>query len=819
MRVAETTMRQVTATGRTDGLLRLDLALVLPGVPDAADACVGRLLDELGGLPGVARAHVLPAESDAPPTLCIHHDPRRLDFDRLCRMVLAAGARLTDRYGHLVWTLPGVRNARHARSVTARLRQLPGVMDVGVSAAGRVRLGYDREQTSEAALRDGLAALHLAPEAQGSPQGSSKDALPRHRVGLPLLFAATSGALLLAGVAVEWLTPAPEWVALLLFLGAYGFGGWFSLLDAAAALRARRLDIDTLMLVAAGGAGVLGHWAEGALLLFLFSLGHGLEHHAMGRARQAIAALARLAPTTAERREADGRLREVPVGALRPGDVLVVRPNTRIPADGVVIAGESSVDEAALTGESVPVDKRPPPEAEGPRAANLAAHRLLAGSINGQGALEMRVGRLAADSSLARLVKLVQEAEAQKSPTQRFAERFERVFVPVVLGFVFLLLFAFLVLDESFGESFYRAMAVLVGASPCALAISTPSAVLAGVARAARGGVLVKGGGPLETLGGLSAIAFDKTGTLTEGRPRLTDLRPAPGVEEADLMRVAGAVEALSDHPLAAAVVREARARLGDGLPEATGLRSLTGLGLAATLEGAELLIGKPAMFADQGMPEALAADVAALEEAGRTCMVVRQGARFLGAIGLMDTPRASAAPVLRQLRAMGIKRIVMISGDNARVAAAVGQSVGVDEAWGDLMPQDKVDAIRRLGAGQPVAMVGDGVNDAPAMAHAAVGIAMGAAGSDVALETADVALMGDDLTRLPFVIGLSRQTNRIIRQNLWISLGMVAVLVPAALGGLNLAVAVVFHEGSTVAVVLNALRLLAYREPEARAG
>jgi Cd2+/Zn2+-exporting ATPase len=361
-------------------------------------------------------------------------------------------------------------------------------------------------------------------------------------------------------------------------------------------------------------------------------------------------------------------------------------------------------------------------------------------------------------------------------------------------------------------------MAVLVAASPCALAISTPSAVLSGIARAARGGVLVKGGGPLENLGKLGAIAFDKTGTLTEGKPRVTDVLPAPGVEEHSLLAVAIAVETLSDHPLAAAVVRDGRARLGADVtvPAAEDLRSITGRGLSARIGTDPVHVGKAALFAEidgPPMPQAVLAAIADLEARGRTTMVVRRGDQYLGAIGLMDTPREAAAGVILRLRKLGITRMVMMSGDNARVAEAVAQEVGLDEAWGDLMPEDKVAAIRRFRAEQDVAMVGDGVNDAPAMAHATVGIAMGAAGSDVALETADVALMGDDLTRLPFVIGLSRSTNRIIRQNLWISLGMVAVLVPATLFGLQLGAAVVFHEGSTLLVVANALRLLAYRD------
>jgi Cd2+/Zn2+-exporting ATPase len=447
--------------------------------------------------------------------------------------------------------------------------------------------------------------------------------------------------------------------------------------------------------------------------------------------------------------------------------------------------------------------------------------------------------RRAGESTISRVVQMVTEAEAETSPTERFADRFERVFVPAVLGLVGLLLFAWVPLEESFADSFYRAMAVLVAASPCALAIATPSAVLSGVARAGQNGVLVKGGGPLERLGRLGALAFDKTGTLTEGEPRVTDVRPHDGASKDELVRTAAAVERRSDHPLARAVVAFAADRphgapLGDGHPgdghsgdgsgdgfsevapdvEARGLESIPGRGVAARVGGERVHVGKAALFDEidgPPLPAALRETVDALEREGRTTVVVRRGRTYLGVLGLADTPRAGAADVVERLRRLGIRRLVMLSGDNQRVVDAVARRLGIDEARGGLLPGDKVDTVRRLREEEDVAMVGDGVNDAPAMANATVGVAMGAAGSDVALETADVALMADDLGRLPFAVGLSRKTRRIIRQNLWIALGMVAVLVPATIAGLSIGPAVVLHEGSTLLVVGNALRLLRY--------
>lgn len=635
---------------------------------------------------------------------------------------------------------------------------------------------------------------------------------------LEIILSLICGALLLAA----WLLERRETssaIVLPFYFAAYVAGGFITVREAWENLRSRQLKIDSLMVVAALGAAVLGEWAEGALLLFLFSLGHALENYAMGRARRAIEALAALRPDTALVRR-DGAVQEVPVETLVVGDIVLVKPDERLAADGFVVVGESAIDQAAITGESVPVDKRPVTDAAAARAAPdtvAPEHRVFAGTINKGRALEIEVTRLASESTLSRVVELVRTAEAQKSPTQLFTDRFQRIFVPAVLVLVGLLLFAGVVVDESFSATFYRAMAVLVAASPCALAISTPSAVLSGVARAARGGVLIKGGAPLETLGVLHALAFDKTGTLTEGKPRMVAVVPAEGATETELLSIAIAAERHSDHPLAAAVVRDGMLRIdATQVPQATGVESITGKGLKATVEGREVYLGKKSLFAEIGgppLPESVASQVAQLEADGHTVFVVRQGDRFLGSVGLMDTPREAAKPVIARLRELGMTQQVMLSGDNQRVADAVARSVGIDRAFGDLLPEAKVEAIKKLRAAGEVAMVGDGVNDAPALAAASVGIAMGAAGSDVALETADVALMGDNLDHLPFVVALSRKTRRIIRQNLWASLGMVALLIPATILGMRMGVAVLFHEGSTLLVVANALRLLAFRE------
>lgn len=861
--------------------LRLDLPLVLPDVDDEKDRCVARLIASMSGRPGIAEAHVM-KRAEGGLQLCIHYDPDTIPISRVREVVRSVGAQLTARFAHLSIKADAPLHARAARRVADALRRMPGVLEAELAASGALRIEYDRTQVTQGTLFTQVANLgvQISKVTSGERRGGHDVDLPHVQHGIPreeqavrdqsneanlaaihaagedgghghdhdgahsddkdghtghdhahsgpfgekseLIFAGFAGVFLLAGWLVGLRNMGPAWLSTVCYVAAYLFGGFFTVKEAIENLRARRFEIDTLMLVAAIGAAALGKWAEGALLLFLFSLGHSLEHYAMGRARKAIEALAKLAPETATVRRAD-RMEEVAVSALQVGDVVVVRPNERLPADGVVVVGNSSVNQAPVTGESVPVDKSPSTNAEAAVSAFDRVgpeNRVFAGTINGSGAMEVMVARRAEQSTMARVVKMVTEAEAQRSPTQQFTERFERIFVPVVLALVGVLLFAWVVIDEPFTVSFYRAMAVLVAASPCALAISVPSAVLSGVARAGRGGVLVKGGGPLENLGTLTSIAFDKTGTLTEGKPRLTDVLPGQDVTEEELLSVAMAVEEGSDHPLAAAIVAGAKERLTNDAKKTVvqDIQSITGRGVQAQLDGVTVHIGKPILFSElsgTALPSAVDEANMKLVASGRTTMIVRHGERFLGVLGVMDTPRPVASQVMAQLRKLGIERLIMISGDNQQVAEAVAKSVGLTEARGDLMPEQKVDAIKELRrAHGKVAMVGDGVNDAPAMANATVGIAMGAAGSDVALETADVALMADDLGQLPFAVGLSRSTSRIIKQNLWVSLGVVAVLIPATIFGLNIGTAVLFHEGSTLLVVINALRLLAYGGP-----
>ncbi len=614
----------------------------------------------------------------------------------------------------------------------------------------------------------------------------------------------------LAGVALatayamqrEWIG-APRELQLALFMAAYLIAGLEAFVRGLKLALRAHLDVDFLMVVAAVGAAFIGKWVDGGLLLFLFALGNALEHYAMGQARKAIRALGKLAPKTA-RLLRGTQEQEVPVEQLQVNDVVIVRPGERLPADGRVRAGSGAVDQSPITGESVPVEKSPGDD-------------VFAGTVNGDGSLEVSVTKRSADSTMSRMIRLVEEAQHQKGRTQRTAEAFTRIYVPcVVAGTVAAIVLPPLLGWLPFDQALLRAIAMLVGASPCALAISTPAAVLAGVARAARSGVLIKGGLHLESLAEIRAIAMDKTGTITAGRPEIVTMATVPGVDEARLLSLAAALERRSEHPIARAVVLAAETR-GVPMLSAEGVAAIKGKGLEGTLQGARLQAGSPRLLAESGapVPAALQQAINQLDGQGHTIMTVLLDGVPQGAIALSDRERPDARAAIARLQSLGVRPVVMLTGDRTAVAKAIGASVGVDEIRAELLPEDKITAVRELlHKHHAIAMVGDGVNDAPALAMATVGVAMGRGGTDVALEAADVALMADDLGRIPFAVALARFARGVIRQNVFVSMGMVLLLIPLTLSGVvNTTLAVIMHEGSTVAVVLNGLRLLAWRD------
>ncbi len=612
-----------------------------------------------------------------------------------------------------------------------------------------------------------------------------------------LLLVVLSGAALL----IVWLLDSRGviggWQLPVFYLVPYALGSADIVEHAVRAARRGRFDIDALMLLAALGAAILGDYVEGGLLLFLFGLGHALESRAMHRARHAITGLKDLAPDTANLVTGD-EVRTVPVAQLAPGDTLLVRAGERLPADGTVTQGTSAVNQAPVTGESMPVLKEPGSE-------------VFAGTINGEGALTVVMTQPPENSTIARVVRIVEEARVNKAPSQRFAERFTGWFAPAALLVSALTILIPWLAGMEFAESARRGLTVLVVMSPCALGLSAPSAILSGLGRAARGGVLVKGGLALEAAATVDTVIFDKTGTLTQGRPEVFHVEAVNG-DSQGLLELTAAVETPSAHPLAQAIVRAAGPASLAGIEA---FESVTGLGVTGRVDGVETVAGGPRLLRQAGVdvPEAVIARRRELQESGSTVVLVAAGGSYRGMIALRDALRPAAPMVVRQLRDLGISRMLLLTGDNAAAGQAVGLATGLDDVKSDVLPQDKADEVRRLEAGgAKVAMVGDGVNDAPAMATATLGVAMGGAGTDLALETADMVLMSDDISRLPFAFGLARATRRTVLTNIGISLGSVALLAPVAMaGGLNMAGAVILHEGSTIIVILNALRLLAF--------
>ncbi|WP_394741885.1 heavy metal translocating P-type ATPase [Natronococcus roseus] len=619
---------------------------------------------------------------------------------------------------------------------------------------------------------------------------------------------------------------APEPVVWGSYAVAYVFGGWYGLKESIRAIREPAVEIDLLMILAALGALFIGAPFEGAMLLFLFSLSGVLEEYAIGRSRTAIRSLIEMRPESA-RILRDGQEATTPIGDVEIGDVFVVRPGDRLPLDGVVESGESTVDQSSLTGESVPVTKEPGDE-------------VFSGTINETGSLEVRVTRKAEESAISRLINMVERAQEKRAPTQQLIDRFEQPYVMSVLAMTAVAVaLPITVLNHSFEPTFYRAMTLMVAASPCAVIISTPAAVLSAISAGGRQGVLFKGGEHIETAGNVDAVAFDKTGTLTEGNTRLTDvsargtvsgdggsvrgeLVAGESLTDEQLLAIAAAVQSRSEHHLAEATVEAARER-GLELPAATEFEAVVGKGVRATVEGRTLHIGNPRYVRTElegrsvdGLETGLEA-VRDLEHGGKTSVLVVEETddrlRVLGWLAFSDTIRADAAETIERLRERGVEQIVMLTGDNERVAQYIAEELGIDEVYAELLPEEKVDHIEALqGRHEAVAMVGDGVNDAPALATADISIGMGGAGTDVALETADIVLMSDRLDRLPYAFALSKETRRTLYVNFAIAFGAIAIMIVAILtAGIPLPVAVVGHEGSTVLVSLIGLRLLRF--------
>ena len=639
-------------------------------------------------------------------------------------------------------------------------------------------------------MMESMATITSTSPAYDAQADSSS---PSNPLGIGPALVSISLLAIVFGVFGEYLR-WPGSILLLIHLVSYIAGGYIGAKSAIESLREGKIDVDLLMVLAALGAAAIGEWQEGAVLLFLFALSNVLQDYAIGRSRRAIRGLFALYPKEAAVKRGNVTVK-VEIKDIKIGDIVLIEPGERIPIDGTVIAGFSAIDESPITGESIPVDKS-------------VGDTVFAGTLNEQGILDVRAQRSAQETTLALIIRLVEEAQDSKAKTERFLDKFEQTYAKVIILGIMLFIIVPPALGLSdFESNFYRAMVLMTVASPCALVISVPSSFISAIAAAARNGILFKGGASIEHLAAVNVIAFDKTGTLTIGRPKVTDIVLASPYSEEQLLGAAGSVESRSEHPLAKAIVHFASDSAVD-LRDPTDFVALPGQGVRARLDGKEVQIGRGGQFQNTTpMPQALAEAQARLEQDGKTVVSVQYDGDWMGLIALADKLRARSAELVTQLRKQGINT-VMLTGDNALVADSIGRQLGIENVYAGLLPQDKAGVLRELQQSYgTVAMVGDGINDAPALALADVGIAMGGAGTDVALESSDVVLMGDRIERLADAINLARRARRVVWQNIVFSLSVIALLILGVFAAdLPLPIGVLGHEGSTVIVVLNGL-------------
>jgi Cd2+/Zn2+-exporting ATPase len=676
---------------------------------------------------------------------------------------------------------------------------------VGPIVGGPDRLGFDVLNGTMSVPPDGPddQAIQTAVSETGMKAARLLAEIPLDEAPIDaarvrgVLLASVAGALLAIGMTAEWF--AAEHLAIPCYLIATVAGSWQVLPKALSAVRRLRPDMNLLMVVAVIGAWLIGEGAEAATVAFLFALSLALEAWSVSRARRAVRALLDLSPPVA-RVKVEDRLVEKPVGEVPIGSVFVVNPGERVPLDGEIVEGESFVDQAPLTGESVPVTKAP-------------GHSLMAGSINGEGKLEAKSTKAASDTTLSKIVRMVGSASNRRAPAEQWVEKFAAVYTPTVMILALVLAFALPTLfGKSWREAAYESLALLVIACPCALVVSTPVTIVAATAAAARHGVLIKGGAFVEAPATVKAMAFDKTGTLTIGKPQVVESAPLNGTANEELLKIASALESATDHPLARAVHAFAKQNGVEAAP-AEGFRILSGRGAEGRIDGKTYWAGSQRLADERGaLTPDLAAHLEKLRKAGRTPVVIGQENRALGVFGLADTIRPESASALAELRSLGVSPLVMLTGDDEGPAAAIAKSAGITEIRARLLPDEKVAAVEALVQEHGrVAMVGDGVNDAPALGRATFGVAMGLGGSDAAVETADVTLMTENLSRLPWLVRHSRRAVTVIRQNVSFSLVVKAVFAIATLAGYaTMWGAVAADAGATVLVVANGLRLLA---------
>lgn len=790
----EAAMSLVEAAAAVDSVNLINSKFRIDGL-DCAD-CASKLEKGIRKLPGVREAHV----NFAAAMLKIVYDKTLLEVAQITKTVSGFGYSATmlqagqDAPGYhiSVFRIEGMDCADCAAKLEKKVVALAGVQSATVNfGAGKLTVEHALtdsdiikvvQQAGYQALSDGSTSR------PGVQTGSAWWRKPR------TLATIVSGVLLLAAILLDWANQGDS-IIVPLYLAAMVIGGYHVAKSGLYGLKSFTLDTNFLMIIAAIGAVAIREWSEGATVVFLFSLGNALQAYTMDKTRESIRALMDLAPREALVRR-DGQELRLPVEEIVVGDVIIVKPGERIAMDGNVVSGVSTVNQAPITGESMPVEKEP-------------GDLVYAGTVNEQGAMEITVTKLAADSTLAKIMHMVEEAQAEKAPMQQFVDIFAKYYTPaVILASLGLMLIPSYVFNQPFDVWFYRALVLLVISCPCALVISTPVSIVSAIGNASRHGVLIKGGAHLEQMGRIKAVAFDKTGTLTIGKPLVTDVAPLNGIVKQELLLLAAAIEKWSEHPLAQAIV----AKAGNApLKTVTKFKALIGRGAQADVDGQTVYVGNRRLFEEIG--HALAeyeALLTQLEQQGKTVMLVGTEQQVLGAIAVADTLRENSTDAVAALRAAGVQNLAMLTGDNKRVAAAIAEKLSIDTFYSELLPEDKVAALKDLARKYgSVAMVGDGVNDAPALATANVGIAMGVAGSDTALETADIALMSDDLSKLAYVMKLSRKTVVIIKQNITFSLVIKLLFVVGTFAGfVNLWLAVLADTGASLLVTLNGMRL-----------
>jgi Zn2+/Cd2+-exporting ATPase len=723
-----------------------------------------------------------------------NHERRTKNQENEKRSKTLSTCPVCELHAESTFTIEGMDCHEEVAVLEHRLKRLAGLEALDADVLGqRLRIKYDAAKLSAAAIAEAVAQTGMRAWLEHEePVPVSASAATRQRL---VVF---SGVAFLAGLGLQHLAGVAGPLGWLPYLVSAVLGGVFIARRAWVSARSGVLDINVLMIIAVAGAIVLGEWSEGASVVFLFALAQLLEARAMDRARGAIRALMDLAPAEALVRRAARELR-MAVDDVVVGDTVIVRPGEKIPLDGRVTAGDSYVNQSPITGESLPIEKVPGDEVFG-------------GTINGRGALDVVVTRLRGDSTLARIIHLVERAQAQRAPSQTFVDRFARVYTPVVLAMaVAVALVPPLWLGGQWSEWFYRSLVLLVISCPCALVISTPVSIVSALAAAARKGVLIKGGARLEKMAEIRAVAFDKTGTLTKGRLRVTRVLPVNGSTPTEVLRVAASLETRSEHPIGRAIVEHAlSASIVPVVVDA--FYALPGRGAEGRLGAQAVVVGSHRLFEERGLcSPAMEAALETLAAEGCSTVMVAAGGTAVGVIGVADEVREAARETVSLLRANGVRHIVLLTGDHEPAARALAESLGLDAHRAGLLPEDKVAAVEELRARYgALAMIGDGVNDAPALAAADVGIAMGVAGTDAALETADVALMADELLKIPYTLGLSRATSRNIHANIAFSIVLKAAFLAMAVSGTaTLWMAVAADMGASLIVIANALRLL----------